>query len=162
MAAQKAKHSKVPPENWECKATMEEITEKDGNFVEYMTVPSNTWHPCGFSKTTVQYLQSTGFNKYIQDVEKASKDCAAAVKRLITKGPPLYLSDDIAMPVPEGDTHVELLWFADDDKEVSAKLTGALEGKEREALWSSQKETLQAMLAAEEALKSAEATEKKQ
>jgi hypothetical protein len=42
-----------------------------------------------------------------------------------------------------------MLWFADDDQEISAKLVGALEGAERDALWAGQKETLAAMEAAE-------------
>jgi hypothetical protein len=54
-----------------------------------------------------------------------------------------------ALPLPDGDTHVEMLWFADDDQEISAKLVGALEGAERDALWAGQKETLAAMEAAE-------------
>jgi hypothetical protein len=54
-----------------------------------------------------------------------------------------------ALPLPDGDTHVEMLWFADDEKEISAKLVGALEGADHEALWASQKETLAAMEAVE-------------
>jgi hypothetical protein len=99
------------------------------------------------------------FQRYLDDVEKAARDCAAAVRRLVNKGPPMYINDAHGLPLPEGDLHVDLLWFSDDDTEVSAflkvimsrksspcqqfsdkKNQGALQGEEREELWNSQKE----------------------
>tara|TARA_R110002050_G_scaffold230857_7_gene366655 strand:+ start:1395 stop:1637 length:243 start_codon:yes stop_codon:yes gene_type:complete len=71
------------------------------------------------------------------------------VRRLVAKGPPVYLSDEQALPLPEGDTHIELVWFASDNREESAKLKGAVEGEEREKLWAAQRETLRAMEEAE-------------
>jgi hypothetical protein len=47
------------------------------------------------------------FQKYLDDVEKAARDCARAVRRLVEKGPPIWLSDSNALPIPEGDTHIE-------------------------------------------------------
>ena len=91
---------------------------------------------------------------YLADVEKAAKDCAAAVKRLVTKGPPVYLSDTNqrdATPLVDGETHVESFWYMSSNRIVSGKLQGALEGKARDSLWDSQKETLAAMEAAEAA-----------
>ena len=88
----------------------------------------------------------------MKDVDKASKDCAAAVRRIVTKGPPQYLSDcnhPDAMPLPDGDTHVAEFWFMNGDKTVSGRLPDAPEGKARQDLWNSQKETLEAMEAAE-------------
>ena len=137
-----------PPEGLECMATLEDITEE--NFVEYRSMPSGLWLPAKFSKEVVEMLLQTQFGKYMSDVEKASKDCAAAVRRLVVKGPPIYLSDVNALPLAkEEDGFIDLFWFAAEQKEVSAKLEGALEGEEREELWSAQKETLAAMEAAE-------------
>ena len=147
-AGKGAGHGK-PPADWECAATFEDITEEEGNYVEFQSAPSGTWHPAKFSKATLLHLQATLFDKYMKDVEKASKDCAAAVRRLVSKGPPLYVSDPVALKLPEGDTHVAKLWFMDEDREVSAKLVGAPEGAEREALWNAQKEVLAAMEIAE-------------
>ena len=53
------------------------------------------------------------------------------------QGPPIYISDRHALPLADKDkdTHVCKLWYADDGLERSAKLKGALEGDERNALW---------------------------
>ena len=81
------------------------------------------------------------------------QDCAAAVRRLVTRGPPVYLFEPNALPLPGGDTHIDLLWFSSGNREAPAKLEGALEGEEREKLWSTQRETLRAMELAEEPAK---------
>lgn len=94
----------------------------------------------------------TGWGAYLKDVEKAAKDCAAAVRRIVTKGPPQYLSDCNhvdAMPLNEGDTFVGQFWFMNGNKIVSGKLSDAAQGPARDDLWNSQKETLAAMEAAE-------------
>ena len=62
------------------------------------------------------------FQRYLDDVEKAAKDCAAAVRRLVNKGPPMYISDPHGLPVPEEDTHVDKIWFASEGTESSAFL----------------------------------------
>ena len=43
--------------------------------------------------------------------DKASRDCAAAVRRLVLKGPPIWLEDKHGYPIPGGDTHVSALWY---------------------------------------------------
>ena len=66
------------------------------------------------------------------------------MRRLLAKGPPIYLSDAHALPLADeqNDTHVSKLWFAGDDTEQSAKLKGALEGEARDALWTELKKFL--------------------
>ena len=130
-----------------CACTWEDITPE--NYVEYQTHPSMTWHASGYCEEIVRRLRSEQFPLYLAAVEKAAQDCAAAVRRLVRKGPPLYLEDANALKLPDGDTHVCQLWFASSDTEESAKLESALEGEAREALWDAQKETLAAMEAAE-------------
>lgn len=68
-------------------------------------------------------------------------DCQAELRRLLARGPPIYIQDGHALPlIHESDTHVVRLWFASDGQERSAKLQGAVEGEEREALWNQLKE----------------------
>eukprot|EP00802_Teleaulax_amphioxeia_P021317 Tamp_21666.p2 GENE.Tamp_21666~~Tamp_21666.p2 ORF type:complete len:162 (+),score=45.28 Tamp_21666:40-486(+) len=126
---------------------MEDIDET--NYVEYQTMPSGKWHPAGFAESTTKTLLETGFKRYLDDVDKASRDCAAAVRRLVNKGPPQWLEDKHGFPLPDGDTHVSAVWYMSSGTEVPAKLEGSLEGEAREKLWSSQKEVLAQMEAAE-------------
>ena len=62
------------------------------------------------------------------------------MRRLLDAGPPIYVSDKHAMPVPEGDTHIIKLWYASDSQERSAVLEGALQGAARDELWDELKE----------------------
>lgn len=101
--------------------------------VEYQSYPSLKWKPALFEYEVVVKLLEEQFHQYVNRVEQT--DCQAELKRLLDKGPPIYLSDDTALPLEEGDTHVSKLWFASDGKERSAKLEGALEGDVREKLW---------------------------
>jgi hypothetical protein len=80
-------------------------------------------------------LLAEQFHQYVERVKKT--DCQAELKRLLAKGPPIYIEDKHALPLDDsiGDTHVVQLWFARDNQEVSAKLMGAVEGEERQVLW---------------------------
>mmetsp|Transcript_6743 Transcript_6743/g.10652 ORF Transcript_6743/g.10652 Transcript_6743/m.10652 type:complete len:151 (+) Transcript_6743:85-537(+) len=143
-----------PPEGLECMVLLDDITEE--NYCEYQCMPSGLWHPAKACSEVVKELIDTQFNKYLDDVEKATKDCAAAVRRLVDKGPPVYLSDPHALPMPEGETHIEKVWYMAENEEVSSRLKGALEGEEREKLWTSQKEVLASMEAVEASSKESE------
>ena len=140
-------HASKPPEGLTCMLTWDDIDEEE--YVEYRTAPSGRWHVSKYGASAVRQLLKTNWDNYMSNVEKASKDCAAAVRRLVTKGPPLYLHDPTALPVPDDYAHVDMLWFCATDKEVAAKLEGALEGEAREALWAEQREILAAMEQAE-------------
>jgi hypothetical protein len=117
----------------ECLATMEDITEEDGNYVEYQTSPSKLWHPCHYERSVVENLLKTQFHDYVEKVR--TTDCQAELRRLLSSGPPIYISDKHAMPLPDDETHICALWFAGDNTERSAKLDGAVEGEERQKLW---------------------------
>mmetsp|Transcript_33605 Transcript_33605/g.82630 ORF Transcript_33605/g.82630 Transcript_33605/m.82630 type:complete len:156 (-) Transcript_33605:596-1063(-) len=136
-----------PTEGMECMCTLDDITEE--TYCEYQTMPSGKWHPAKFAAPVVDEMLQTLFKKYLEDVEKAARDCAAAVRRLVVKGPPIYVFDAHGLPLPEGETHIEKVWFCKGNEEKSAVLQGALQGKEREELWNSQKQVLAAMEAAE-------------
>mmetsp|Transcript_29043 Transcript_29043/g.67935 ORF Transcript_29043/g.67935 Transcript_29043/m.67935 type:complete len:147 (+) Transcript_29043:197-637(+) len=138
-----------PTEGMECMCTLEDIDEE--SYCEYQTMPSGKWHPSMFASSVVEEMLNSQFQKYLDDVEKAASDCAAAVRRLVVKGPPTHIFDAHGLPLPEGETHIEKVWFMKGDEERPALLKGALQGAERETLWDSQKQTLAAMEAAEAA-----------
>lgn len=127
-----------PPEGLECLVTMEDIDES--NYVEYQCHPSLAWKPALMEQSVVERLLQTQFHTYIERVKKT--DCQAELRRLLATGPPIYVSDPHALPIAEeiGDTHVSKLWFASDQTERSAKLDGAVEGDERDALWNELRE----------------------
>lgn len=114
-----------PEDGLECMATMEDITEEDGNFCEYQTAPSMSWHAAKFSADVVRRLIYTQFEEYMANVRKA--DCEADLKRRLAKGPPVWVEDKHALPLPEDDTHVCRIWLASDSEEYSAKLLNCVE-----------------------------------
>ena len=102
--------------------------------VEYQSFPSGIWKPALFEASIVEELLQTQFHQYISRVK--TTDCQAELKRLLAAGPPIFLQDKHALPLAlEHDTHIGAVWFARDDREVSAKLHGAVEGEERDILW---------------------------
>ena len=115
----------TPDEDMECMATMEDITDDDKNYCEYQTAPSGKWHKSKYSASTVRRLITHQFPEYVSGVRKA--DCAADLKRRLAKGPPIYVEDKHALPIPEDDTHICRIWFAEDGKEYSSKLKGCVE-----------------------------------
>ncbi|CAM9518795.1 unnamed protein product, partial [Phaeothamnion confervicola] len=88
--------------------------------------------PSQFCETCVLHLLSTQWNKYCDDLAKAT--CKAEQRRLLGRGPPVMLRDKTALPCKD-DGEVHSLWFASSDKEQSAKLVGSLEGTERQVWW---------------------------
>mmetsp|Transcript_24601 Transcript_24601/g.69034 ORF Transcript_24601/g.69034 Transcript_24601/m.69034 type:complete len:152 (-) Transcript_24601:176-631(-) len=125
MAEEATTHGK-PTEGMMCLCTMEDITNE--NYVEYYT---NTWKPCLYEESVVKELLKTQFHNYIQRVK--TTDCQAELKRLLTSGPPIYVSDKHAFPDSEND--ITKLWFSSTNEECSGKLDGAVEGDERMKLW---------------------------
>ena len=102
--------------------------------VEYQSHPSGIWKPALFEASIVEELLETQFHQYISRVK--TTDCQAELKRLLAAGPPIYLQDKHAMALAtQDDTHIRAVWFARDNRHVSAKLQGAVEGDERMALW---------------------------
>ena len=66
-------------------------------------------------------------------------DCVKEFTRLMRAGPPVFVSDKHALPLPAGATHVAKLWFMDGGVTETAKLDGAVEGEERQKLWNDMK-----------------------
>jgi hypothetical protein len=61
------------------------------------------------------------------------------LRRLLARGPPIYIEDKHALALDDGDTHIVKLWYASDGQERSAKLVGAVEGSDRDELLESLK-----------------------
>jgi len=124
----------TPNEGAMCLCTMEDITEEDGNYVEYQVYPSLKWKPALFESSVVEQLLGEQFEQFIKRVEET--DCEAELRRLLEKGPPVYISDKHGLPLNEddGDKYIIKLWFATGG-EKSAKLKGGKEGEERQKLW---------------------------
>jgi hypothetical protein len=92
------------------------------------------WHPAKYEESVIRQLLKDQFPTFVNKVK--TTDCQAELRRLLATGPPIYISDKHALPLPEnGDTHICNLWFSSDNQERSAKLEGALEGEERQQLW---------------------------
>ena len=120
------------PEDWECLVTMEDIT--DANYVEYRSQPSGRWRPAKIEQSVVELLLQTQFDDYVAKVR--ASDCQAELRRLLQRGPPVFVADPHGLPLPEDEeTHIDLLWFASDQQTRSAKLKNAVEGTERDRLW---------------------------
>uniref|UniRef100_A0A7S2S4X0 Uncharacterized protein n=1 Tax=Eucampia antarctica TaxID=49252 RepID=A0A7S2S4X0_9STRA len=124
-----------PSDGMCCLCTMEDITEKLQNYVEYQCYPSMKWKSSFFEECVVQQLLDSQYQQYIDRVKKT--DCQAELRRLLEPGPPIHISDKHGFPLSEddGDLRVAKLWYASDGKERNAKLADALEGKERDKLW---------------------------
>lgn len=122
----------APMDGMECLVTMEDITSE--NYVEYRTSLDSPWKPALIEQAVVERLIRTQFHSYRERVEKT--DCQAELRRLLAKGPPVYVSDPHGLPVddPNADSVIQL-WFCSDNSIRSGKLDGALEGEEREMLW---------------------------
>lgn len=131
-------HGPVPA-NLECLVTMEDIDET--NYVEYQSHPSGVWQAAKMEESVIQQLLSTQFHEYLKKVQ--TSDCQAELRRLLSKGPPVFVSDPHGLPLAqESDTHVSQLWYSSSNTTLSAKLDGAVQGSGRMELWESLKEFL--------------------
>jgi hypothetical protein len=91
------------------------------------------WSPAMYEQSVIVQLVETQFHYFVERVK--TTDCQAELRRLLSAGPPIWVVDKHAMPLPEGDTHIVKLWYHSDKQERTAKLDGAVEGEERQALW---------------------------
>ena len=94
-----------------------------------------------YEQSVVEQLLNSQFHSFVERVK--TTDCQAELRRLLASGPPIYITDKHAMPVPDGDTHIVKWWYASDSassQEMSATLDGAVEGEERQKLCDELKE----------------------
>ena len=120
-----------PREGMECLVTMEDITME--NYVEYRIAVDGQWRAALVEQSVVERLLTTQFHMYRERVR--TTDCQAELRRLLAKGPPVYVSDPHGLPVDQPDDCIVQLWFASDNSVRSGVLDGAVMGKERDDLW---------------------------
>lgn len=122
-------HATAPPAGKECMCCMEDLSAE--NFVEYLPFaheenPTPTWLPAQFCETCIEYLLQTQFKNFQDAWQKTT--CKAEQRRLVTKGPPVNLRDDKALPCP-GLVEIDQLWYMSSGAEKSAKLANSLVGE---------------------------------
>ena len=108
------------------------------------------WLPSVYCQQCIdgQFLANQ-WQTYLDNISKA--DCAAALRRLITKPPPINVKD-AGLPCEDnsaaeddterGEGEVHSFWYASDGAEHSAKLSGSLVGEERQRFWQDKKDFL--------------------
>lgn len=136
-------HALCVPAGLECMITLDDIDE--ATYCEYQTAPSMLWYPAKASSAAVEELRQRQFRQFMERLE--TTDCAAELRRLQERGPPIYVEDKNVLPLAEGETHVVRLWFMAKGSESSAKLEGALEGEAHRELWETLKTAHAAALA---------------
>lgn len=106
-------------------------------YVEYQTKAGGAWYPCKYCKNCmVDNFLNKQFGAYLENLKTIS--CPKALENMLNEGPPQFIRDAPSFPgdgtvEPKGQLHA--LWFASDRTTVSARLTGAPEGEERQLLW---------------------------
>lgn len=124
-----------PVEGATCMSCWEDLTSD--LYVEYQGSADSAWMPSGYCKSCIQHMLNSQWEAYCSSLAKTT--CKAEQKRLLTKGPPINISDKTALPCPD-DGEVHALWFMDEPTvDQSAKLTGSLVGEARAKFWEEQK-----------------------
>lgn len=113
-----------------CAICFDDIT-KD-NLIEYKLSCSDEWFSMKSPTCAdcIFIMRDSQYHDYIERVQKT--DCKKELRRLMTTGPPIWISDPNLFEVPEGQ-HVESLRTQKGTE--SAKLKDALDGEERVKLW---------------------------
>ena len=112
-----------------CKVTWDDIGADQ--YCEFRCAPSGVWASGQFSADVVRQMQKEQFGKYLQtwrDIVEMKEDCGATARTLAERGPPMWLHDAGGFPLPEGQTHVDRLWFMADRGGRSAPVSAALDG----------------------------------
>ena len=123
-----------PPEDdeeLECAVCCEEINKT--NYCEYRTVPSMTWLSSNYCENDIKHFMSIQYHDYLENLRKS--DCKAEIRKMLEVGPPIYVHDKHGLPIPDEDTHIDMIWLSSTNSDISAKLDGALEGEAREKQW---------------------------
>jgi hypothetical protein len=113
-----------------CACCFEDLTPH--NYVEYLPYPSAVndnqplWLPAQYCQDCIQQLLSTQWSTYTEALLKTT--CKAEQRRLLTRGPPINLRDDRAMPCPNNE-EIHKLWLSSTDEVRSAKLDFSLIGE---------------------------------
>ena len=115
--------------NLSCKVTWDAIEPEQ--YCEFRCAPGGAWASAQFSADVVREMRREQFAKYLQtwrDIVEMKEDCGATARTLAERGPPMWIQDSSGFPLPEGQTHVDRLWFMGDGGGRSAAAPAALDG----------------------------------
>eukprot|EP00475_Leptophrys_vorax_P006054 TRINITY_DN1368_c0_g1_i1.p1 TRINITY_DN1368_c0_g1~~TRINITY_DN1368_c0_g1_i1.p1 ORF type:complete len:163 (+),score=52.74 TRINITY_DN1368_c0_g1_i1:55-543(+) len=119
------------------------------NYAEFKGAGTDFWKASPYCSPCIEgYFKAKQWEKYLETLEKAQVDCAAALRRVLAKGPPLYVHDKAFASDVNPDGVVDSFWYVDVGV-VSSKIVGALEGDERQKFWDEKNEFLAALEVAE-------------
>ena len=127
-------HKKNPPNDLTCACCWDDINTE--NYVEYKSDETSDWMTSLYCSVCIDHLLNTQWEIYVNTLAKTT--CKAEQRRMLTKGPPINIGDQKALPCPN-DGEVYKLWYMVSSEEKSAKLKGSLVGEERQKYWDEQK-----------------------
>lgn len=109
-------HPSTPAEDAECCVYM--IPIDTTNFVEYRVAPTGLWYAANVCDEVIVDLlcgEHNQFTAWLEKIESVGADpeaCNGALEAKVTnQGPPVYLESGSMLPLPEGATHVDVLFF---------------------------------------------------
>jgi hypothetical protein len=119
------------------------------NYAEFLPPSlSLPWRPSPYCSACIeQFFIAQQWNKYLKSIAEA--DCAAALRRVLNKPPPVRVEDKGFKTDESPEGIVGKFWFMDSDREVESKVTGSLEGDELIKFMEEKKAGLVALEAAE-------------
>jgi hypothetical protein len=117
-------------------------------YAEFMPPSLSKWKPAPYCSNCIQqFFIDQQWAKYLKSIAEA--DCAAALRRVLSKHPPLYVTDKGFATDESAEGVVGQFWFSNSNAVHSSKLKDALEGQERDRFFEEKKLGLAALEAAE-------------
>lgn len=127
----------------DCLCCMETITPEI--ICRYKSKKCSEWKQAMYCCICTQVILGSQYHTFMKQIELAAagspEACKKAIRTMIERGSPIYLSDKNAFPVDDDD-EVSVLFYGSDGAERSAKLDGALEGAAHKEQWDFYKEFL--------------------
>lgn len=112
-----------------CKVTWDTISPEQ--YCEFRCAPSSIWVSAHFSADIVRELRREQFSNYLQtwcDIVEMKEDCGATARTLADRGPPMWIADSSGLPLPQGQSHIDRLWFMGERAGRSRASSAALDG----------------------------------
>ena len=99
-------HKKNPPNDLTCACCWDDINTE--NYVEYKSDETSDWMTSLYCSVCIDHLLNTQWEIYVNTLAKTT--CKAEQRRMLTKGPPINIGDQKALPCPN-DGEVYKLWY---------------------------------------------------
>ena len=141
MSSSDATHP--PVEAFDCLCCMDAVD--DSSVCDFRTDKSDSWVRAKYCCGCTQMLLDTQYVNFMKQIELAASGspeaCKKAIRTMIERGSPIYISDRHAFSCEDGETVVEL-WFGSDKAVHPARLTGSLDGAAHKEQWEFYREFL--------------------